>query len=105
MKVAVGPLKSILMNIDSKFNRINEKEHKEYIQKTILEMHQLCTEGITRCVIMNRVDSFEVKKFIEFYYEISKVQNKFLKTSKIDPVNFIKLNREIHEYYDRCFKE
>ena len=104
MKIAVGPIKSFLINFTSKFNKVSEKEHKEYIQKTILDMHQLCTEAITRCVIMDKVDTFEAKKFIEYYYKICDIQKNFIKSGKIEPVSFIKLNRELKEYYKRCFE-
>lgn len=104
MKIAVGPIKSFLINFTSKFNKVSEKEHKEYIQKTILNMHQLCTEAITRCVIMNKVGTFEAKRFIEYYYKICDVQNNFIKSGKIEPVSLIKLNRELKEYYNRYFK-
>lgn len=104
MKIAVGPIKSFLINFTSKFNKVSEKEHKEYIQKTILDMHQLCTEAITRCVIMNKVGTFEAKRFIEYYYKICDIQNNFIKSGKIEPVGLIKLNRELKEYYNRYFK-
>ena len=104
MKIAVGPIKSFLINFTSKFNKVSEKEHKEYIQKTILDMHQLCTEAITRCVIMNKVGTFEAKRFIEYYYKICDIQNNFIKSGKIEPVSLIKLNRELKEYYNRYFK-
>ena len=104
MKIAVGPIKSFLINITSKFNKVSEKEHKEYIRKTILDMHQLCTEAITRCVIMDKVNTFEAKRFIEYYYKICDIQKNFIKSGKIEPVSFIKLNRELKEYYKRCFE-
>ena len=104
MKIAIGPIKSFLINFTSKFNKVSEKEHKEYIQKTILDMHQLCTEAITRCVIMNDVGTFEAKRFIEYYYKICDIQNNFIKSGKIEPVGLIKLNRELKEYYNRYFK-
>lgn len=104
MKIAVGPIKSFLINFTSKFNKVSEKDHKECIRKTILDMHKLCTEAITRCVIMNKVGTFEAKRFIEYYYKICDVQNNFIKSGKIEPVSLIKLNRELKEYYNRYFK-
>lgn len=105
MKVVVGPLRSFWMKITSNFNKVSEEDHKEYVQKTILDMHQLCTEAITRCVIMHKVGTFEAKRFIEYYYKICDIQNNFIKTGKIEPLRLIDLKRELNEYYKRCFKE
>jgi hypothetical protein len=105
MKVMISPLKSKLMNITSKIHKVSDEERKQNIQKNILDMHQLTCEAITRCVIMGKTDSFECKKFLEFYKKICKIQGDFIKTGRIEPVDFIKTKREVTEYYNLKFKE
>ena len=52
---------------------------------------------------MDKVDSFECKKFIEYYYKICDTQNGFIKTGKIETMEFIRFKHELKENYERYF--
>ena len=105
MKVMVSPLKSKLMNITSKFYKVSDNERKEYIRKSILNMHQLTCEAITRYVIMGETNSFECKKFLEFYNKICEFQKDFIKSGNIKTMDFIRCKNQLNEYYNLKFKE
>lgn len=104
MKTIINPIQSLLYS-STLFKRKNKIKKEEYIKNSINALHQMTCEAITRYVIMGKTNSFECKKFIEFYKELCKFQKDFIKNNKISTIDFIHFRRNLMEYYNSKFKE